>query len=78
VAIPADRNCLELVARPGRFWCDDPVHWKPAGKTQTMPLAIYIGLEQSLGVALALSVMLMLVSVVLLGVLRRLEKKDHA
>jgi molybdate transport system permease protein len=48
------------------------------GKTQTMPLAIYIGLEQSLGVALALSVMLVLVSVVLLGVLRRLEKKEHA
>ncbi len=48
------------------------------GKTQTMPLAIYIGLEQSLGVALALSVMLVLVSVVLLGVLRRLEKKEKA
>jgi molybdate transport system permease protein len=48
------------------------------GKTQTMPLAIYIGLEQSLGVALALSVMLVLVSVLLLGLLRRLEKKEHA
>jgi molybdate transport system permease protein len=48
------------------------------GKTQTMPLAIYIGLEQSLGVALALSVMLVLVSVILLGVLRRLEKKEPA
>ncbi len=45
------------------------------GKTQTMPLAIYLGLEQSLGVALALSVMLVVVSVALLGVLRRLEKR---
>jgi len=48
------------------------------GKTQTMPLAIYLGLERSLGVALALSVMLVIVSVVLLGVLRNLEKKVHA
>jgi molybdate transport system permease protein len=48
------------------------------GKTQTMPLAIYLGLERSLGVALALSVMLVIVSVVLLGVLRQLEKKVHS
>jgi molybdate transport system permease protein len=47
------------------------------GKTQTMPLAIYLGLEQNLGVALALSVMLVIVAVVLLGVLRQLEKKVH-
>lgn len=47
------------------------------GKTQTMPLAIYLGLERSLGVALALSVMLVIVSVILLGVLRQLEKKVH-
>jgi molybdate transport system permease protein len=47
------------------------------GKTQTMPLAIYVGLEHSLGVALALSVMLVIVSVILLGVLRQLEKKMH-
>jgi molybdate transport system permease protein len=45
------------------------------GTTQTMPLAIYLGLERSIGVALALSVMLVVVSVVLLGVLRRLEKR---
>jgi molybdate transport system permease protein len=44
------------------------------GKTQTMPLAIYIGLERNLGVALVLSVMLVLVAVVLLWVLRRVEK----
>jgi molybdate transport system permease protein len=47
------------------------------GRTQTMPLAIYLGLEHSLGVALALSVMLVMVSVVLLGVLRKLEKKKY-
>jgi molybdate transport system permease protein len=47
------------------------------GKTQTMPLAVYLGLEHSLGVALALSVMLVIVSVALLGVLRNLERKGH-
>jgi len=47
------------------------------GRTQTMPLAIYLGLERSLGVALALSVLLVMVSVVLLGVLGKLEKKEH-
>lgn len=41
------------------------------GKTQTMPLAIYLGLERSLGVALALSVLLVLVSIILLAVMRR-------
>ncbi len=46
------------------------------GKTQTMPLAIYLGLERGLGVALALSVMLVVVSIVLLGVIRRLEKRS--
>jgi molybdate transport system permease protein len=43
------------------------------GKTQTMPLAIYLGLERSLGLALALSVMLVALSVVLLGIIRKLE-----
>lgn len=45
------------------------------GVTQTMPLAIYLGLERSLGVALALSVMLVLVSVGLLGIIRKLDRK---
>ncbi len=44
------------------------------GRTQTMPLAIYLGLERNLGVALALSALLLIVSVLLLAVLRRLEK----
>ena len=45
------------------------------GVTQTMPLAIYLGLERSLGIALALSTVLVFVSFVLLLVTRRLE--DH-
>jgi molybdate transport system permease protein len=44
------------------------------GRTQTMPLAIYLGLERGLGIALALSVMLVVVSIFLLGVIRRLER----
>ncbi len=43
------------------------------GKTQTMPLAIYVGFEQSLGIALVLSLLLMAVSLILLILLRRLE-----
>lgn len=45
-----------------------------AGRTQTMPLAIYLGFERDVGVALALSVLLLLVSALLLLVLRRLER----
>lgn len=44
------------------------------GLTQTMPLAIYLGLERDLGVALALSAVLLLISIFLLAVLRRLEQ----
>ncbi len=46
------------------------------GKTQTMPLAIYLGFETNLGVAIALSVMLMVVSLVLLALMRRLEHRS--
>jgi molybdate transport system permease protein len=46
------------------------------GVTQTMPLAIYLGFERDLGMAIALSVLLVGVSVVLLGITRRLERKD--
>ena len=45
------------------------------GVTQTMPLAIYLGLERSLGIALALSTVLVFVSFLLLLITRRLE--DH-
>jgi molybdate transport system permease protein len=47
------------------------------GVTQTMPLAIYLGFERNLGVALSLSVVLVGVSIVLLGVTRRLERKEQ-
>ena len=46
------------------------------GVTQTMPLAIYLGFERSLGVAVALSVVLVAVSVLFLGVTRRLERRS--
>jgi molybdate transport system permease protein len=47
------------------------------GTTQTMPLAIYLGFERGLGVAIALSVMLVVVSIVLLGAMRRLENQGR-
>jgi molybdate transport system permease protein len=43
------------------------------GVTQTMPLAIYLGLERGLGVALALSVLLLVISILVLGAIRTLE-----
>jgi molybdate transport system permease protein len=43
------------------------------GVTQTMPMAIYVGFERNLGVALALAVVLIAVSAALLAVSRRLE-----
>ena len=45
------------------------------GRTQTMPLAIYLGFERSIGVALALSVMLIASSFGLLAIARRLESR---
>lgn len=47
------------------------------GVTQTMPMAIYLGFERNLGVALALSVVLILVSFLLLMLTRKLEKRDE-
>ncbi|MGA7192345.1 MAG: ABC transporter permease [Anaerolineales bacterium] len=44
------------------------------GKTQTMPLAIYIGFEENIHIALVLSVMLLAVSMILLALLRKLEE----
>ena len=43
------------------------------GSTQTMPLAIYLGFERDVSIAVALSVVLLLISGVLLTALRRLE-----
>lgn len=47
------------------------------GVTQTMPMAIYLGFERDLGVALALSVVLVIVSILLLALTKRLERQDH-
>jgi molybdate transport system permease protein len=46
------------------------------GVTQTMPMAIYLGFERDLGIALALSVVLVFVSVVLLLFTKTLEKHE--
>ncbi len=46
------------------------------GTTQTMPLAIYVGFEQGLGVAIVLSVVLVIVSLAFLVLLRRLETQS--
>jgi molybdate transport system permease protein len=46
------------------------------GKTQTMPLAIYIGFETNTQIALVLSVLLLVVSLVFLALLRRLESQS--
>lgn len=46
------------------------------GVTQTMPMAIYLGFERSLGVAIALSILLVAVSTILLLATRRLERRD--
>jgi molybdate transport system permease protein len=47
------------------------------GVTQTMPLAIYLGFERNLDVAVVLSVVLVFVSFVLLGVMRKLDESQH-
>ena len=47
------------------------------GVTQTMPMAIYLGFERNLGIALSLSVVLIIVSVVLLMLTKRLEKHER-
>ncbi|MBL8097703.1 MAG: molybdate ABC transporter permease subunit [Anaerolineales bacterium] len=46
------------------------------GVTQTMPMAIYLGFERNLGVALALSVVLIIVSFFLLMLTKKLEKEE--
>ena len=47
------------------------------GMTQTMPMAIYLGFERNIGVALALSVVLIFVSVILLMLTKKLEKPEE-
>ena len=45
------------------------------GVTQTMPLAIFIGFQQDLGVALALASILLVISGLVLAVLRKIESE---
>jgi molybdate transport system permease protein len=45
------------------------------GVTQTMPMAIYLGFERNLGVALVLSIVLIFVSTILLLITKKLEKQ---
>lgn len=47
------------------------------GVTQTMPMAIYLGFERNLGVALALSVVLVIVSLVLLLVIKKVDEREQ-
>ncbi|MCX6068736.1 MAG: ABC transporter permease [Chloroflexi bacterium] len=47
------------------------------GVTQTMPLAIYLSFERNLDVAVVLSVVLVLVSLILLGVMRKLDESQQ-
>ncbi|MCZ2123420.1 MAG: ABC transporter permease subunit, partial [Anaerolineales bacterium] len=46
------------------------------GVTQTMPMAIYLGFERNSGIALALSVVLILVSTILLLITKKLESGE--
>lgn len=46
------------------------------GVTQTMPLAIYLGFERDLNVAIVLSVMMVIVSLALLGIMRKLDQSQ--
>ena len=46
------------------------------GVTQTMPMAIYLGFERNISVAIALSAVLIGFSIFLLGITRRLEQKN--
>jgi molybdate transport system permease protein len=48
------------------------------GRTQTMPLAIYVSLESNRGAAVAISVILLAVSALLLALLRRYERDWQA
>lgn len=43
------------------------------GVSQTMPLAIYLGFERNLDVAVALSVVLIFVSIIMMSVMRKLD-----
>jgi len=46
------------------------------GVTQTMPMAIYLGFERDLGIAIALSTVLIAFCVILLVITRHLEQRN--
>ena len=60
----------------GEFGATILFAWNLEGTTRTMPIAIYVGFEQNLGVALVLSVVLILVSILVLTATKKLEKTD--
>jgi molybdate transport system permease protein len=47
------------------------------GVTQTMPMAIYLGFESNLGVAMVLSVILIMISILILAATKRLENQTY-
>lgn len=47
------------------------------GVTQTMPMAIYLGFERNIGVALSLSVVLVIVSLVLLVFTKKMDEQEQ-
>ncbi len=47
------------------------------GVTQTMPMAIYLGFESNLGVAMVLSVILICISILVLAATKRLENHSY-
>jgi ABC-type molybdate transport system permease subunit len=72
----AQRGDPDLHARPGEFGATILFAGNLEGVTQTMPMAIYLGFERNLGIVLALSVVLVLVSMALLMVTKGLEKHE--
>jgi molybdate transport system permease protein len=78
VVVPLSRNAMltgavMMWARAlGEFGATIIFAGNLPGRTQTMPLAIYIGFELDMGVALTLSVILLALSFVVLALFRRL------
>ncbi|MBA3532387.1 MAG: molybdate ABC transporter permease subunit [Ardenticatenales bacterium] len=62
----------------GEFGATIMVAGSFAGRTQTMPLAIYASLERDLNVALALALLLIALTFLLLLLLRLLTRLEHA
>ena len=84
VTIPLSRRALAsgtilaLARAIGEFGATILFAGNLRGVTQTMPLAIYLGFETSIDMAVALSVILVLVSGILLWSLRKLEDVEKS